>query len=94
MSTRCPKCDNPKSRTIDSRPYEGTTRRRRMCKFCGARWTTYEAMAPEFTEGEFRVPLDIMSELAGLNNENRFIAREVIRGLLTRQAATKIRRVA
>ena len=94
MTTHCRKCDGIRSRVTDSRPYEGVTRRRRECKSCHARWTTYELTVPDFEHDEFRVPLDIMDELAGLDRDNRYIAREVIRGLVTRQAATKIRRVA
>ncbi|MDR1816085.1 MAG: transcriptional regulator NrdR [Clostridiales Family XIII bacterium] len=41
---KCPYCDNPDTKVIDSRPTgEGQTiRRRRECEKCGRRFTTYE----------------------------------------------------
>ncbi|MBI4396284.1 MAG: transcriptional repressor NrdR [Elusimicrobia bacterium] len=41
---RCPSCDHPEDRVIDSRPLESATviRRRRLCVNCGKRFTTYE----------------------------------------------------
>ncbi len=41
---RCPSCDHPEDRVIDSRPLESATviRRRRVCAHCGKRFTTYE----------------------------------------------------
>ncbi len=41
---KCPFCDNPDTRVIDSRPTdEGQTiRRRRICDKCSKRFTTYE----------------------------------------------------
>lgn len=40
---KCPYCDNPESKVIDTRPTEdGTIRRRRGCSVCGKRFTTYE----------------------------------------------------
>lgn len=41
---RCPSCDHPEDRVIDSRPLESATviRRRRLCAYCGKRFTTYE----------------------------------------------------
>jgi transcriptional repressor NrdR len=41
---RCPACDHPEDRVIDSRPLEAAAviRRRRLCAGCGARFTTYE----------------------------------------------------
>ncbi len=41
---RCPRCDKLGSRVLDSRPLHNgkTTRRRRECENCGARFTTYE----------------------------------------------------
>jgi transcriptional repressor NrdR len=41
---RCPSCDHPEDRVIDSRPLESATviRRRRVCTFCSKRFTTYE----------------------------------------------------
>ncbi len=41
---RCPSCDHPEDRVIDSRPLESAAvvRRRRVCLHCGKRFTTYE----------------------------------------------------
>ena len=41
---KCPYCNHLDTRVIDSRPIdEGTAiRRRRLCDFCGKRFTTYE----------------------------------------------------
>lgn len=41
---KCPFCDHPDSKVIDSRPAEegGAIRRRRECISCGNRFTTYE----------------------------------------------------
>lgn len=41
---RCPYCNDPDTRVIDSRPSEDGTsiRRRRSCDECGKRFTTYE----------------------------------------------------
>lgn len=43
---RCPSCDNPESKVVDSRPSEDGTaiRRRRECLECGRRFTTYERL--------------------------------------------------
>ena len=41
---RCPYCENPDTKVIDSRPTEDgpAIRRRRGCESCGKRFTTYE----------------------------------------------------
>lgn len=41
---RCPACDHPEDRVIDSRPLESASviRRRRLCLHCSKRFTTYE----------------------------------------------------
>lgn len=41
---KCPYCNNPDTRVIDSRPAEdgNSIRRRRSCDTCGKRFTTYE----------------------------------------------------
>jgi transcriptional repressor NrdR len=43
---RCPQCEAPDTRVIDSRPADGghSIRRRRLCERCDARFTTYERM--------------------------------------------------
>ena len=42
---RCPYCDNPGSRVIDTRSVGAAIRRRRQCKGCEQRFTTYERVA-------------------------------------------------
>lgn len=41
---RCPNCENPDTKVLDSRPVEegGAIRRRRECEKCGFRFSTYE----------------------------------------------------
>ncbi len=41
---RCPYCNKDNTRVVDSRPVEDTNsiRRRRMCDYCGKRFTTFE----------------------------------------------------
>lgn len=41
---KCPFCNHPGSRVVDSRPWEDGTsiRRRRVCQVCRQRFTTYE----------------------------------------------------
>lgn len=43
---KCPVCNNPDSRVLDSRPVEDGTRikRRRECPSCGRRFNTYEVI--------------------------------------------------
>lgn len=43
---QCPRCDG-KAECVDSRPYEGRTRRRYRCKPCGVRWTTMEVLVED-----------------------------------------------
>lgn len=45
---RCPSCEHPESRVIDSRPADqnASIRRRRVCEACDHRYTTYERHAP------------------------------------------------
>lgn len=40
---KCPNCENWKSDVVSTRvANHGDTRRRRKCRQCGARWSTYE----------------------------------------------------
>ena len=43
---KCPACNNPDSRVLDSRPIEdgSSIKRRRECPSCGKRFTTYEVV--------------------------------------------------
>lgn len=47
----CPECDGPTG-VIDSRRHDGYVRRRRKCRACGRRLTTFEKVAGE------RLPAD------------------------------------
>ncbi len=83
----CPQCMNMKVRCTDSRPVEGTVRRRRECQVCGARWTTYEMTFHEATgfyehNSPLEQPLSLMRDLAALSAPHRTAAYKVIRGLL------------
>lgn len=46
---RCPRCDHPEHRVVDSRSSRGgrSIRRRRECASCGRRFTTYEHIEEE-----------------------------------------------
>lgn len=48
---KCPSCDFPDSKVIDSRPADDgqTIRRRRVCEECGHRFTTYERLGERAT---------------------------------------------
>jgi transcriptional repressor NrdR len=39
---KCPECDQPTIHILESRHGDDHVRRRRECKSCGARFTTYE----------------------------------------------------
>jgi transcriptional repressor NrdR len=43
---RCPECQHPDSRVVDSRTSGDAIRRRRACERCGARFTTHERLEP------------------------------------------------
>jgi transcriptional regulator NrdR family protein len=45
---KCPLCYSEEFDTIDSRPSLGTIKRRRRCKNCQHRWTTYEVSAETY----------------------------------------------
>ena len=51
---RCPRCGYPKSRVIETRESESAIRRRRECKACQVRYTTYER--PQFSRLVVRAP--------------------------------------
>lgn len=48
----CPKCNNSKTYVLESRDYEqgSMVKRRRLCKICKARFTTYECTEFYFAE--------------------------------------------
>lgn len=39
---RCPSCNSRKNQVYDSRPHDGTIKRRRRCLSCDERWSTFE----------------------------------------------------
>lgn len=53
-SANCVSCGAPKVSVIDSRPDEtgAYIRRKRVCRACGHRWTTYEVSAERMAELE------------------------------------------
>lgn len=46
----CPKCNSENVFTIDTRAYENTTRRRRVCAECYERWSTVEVTVKEYKQ--------------------------------------------
>lgn len=42
---KCPHCDHPETRVVDTRESADGIRRRRECQSCGQRFTTYEHVA-------------------------------------------------
>ena len=69
---RCPRCDKLGSRVLDSRPLHNgkTTRRRRECEHCGARYTTYEQI-------EYRLPAVVKHD----GRRENFNRQKLLRGL-------------
>lgn len=49
MGPPCPSCGHIVSMTLDSRPLEGSYRRRKKCSACGQRHTTYEYTREQIT---------------------------------------------
>ena len=56
---KCPRCNAMGLAAADSRPYQGTIRRRRKCLNCGYRFTTFE-----IREEDYRKMKDTEAELA------------------------------
>ncbi|NWH05135.1 transcriptional regulator NrdR [Desulfobacter latus] len=69
---KCPYCDNPNTRVVDSRPgkIELEVRRRRECQACGWRFTTYERVE--------QVPVMIVKKD---NRREAFDREKVMRGI-------------
>ena len=44
----CPRCKSTQLRCVDSRPVNGTVKRRRRCMKCGYRFSTVEVHAADF----------------------------------------------
>ena len=70
---KCPYCNHPDTRVIDSRPAEdgSSIRRRRSCDVCGKRFTTYEKVET--------IPLIIIKKD---NNREQYNRRKIDNGVL------------
>jgi transcriptional repressor NrdR len=49
---QCPKCGGKKTRVLDTRGYETTNARKRICISCGHRFRTWENLDEEETHAE------------------------------------------
>lgn len=86
---KCPKCKEPDTRVIDSRPVEDgfTIRRRRECPACGYRFTTYEKLELDIVvvkkDGR-REPYNREKILAGIRKacHKRPVSEETIRNFI------------
>lgn len=69
---RCPVCTTDDTRVIDSRPADqgDAVRRRRLCRVCGQRFTTYERVAPTMVRKRdgSREPFDASKIRRGVEN--------------------------
>lgn len=70
---KCPYCNHPDTRVIDSRPAEdgSSIRRRRSCDICGKRFTTYEKVET--------IPLIIIKKD---NNREQYSRGKIEKGVL------------
>lgn len=70
---KCPYCNHPDTRVIDSRPAEdgSTIRRRRSCDACGKRFTTYEKVET--------IPLIVIKKD---NNREQYDRGKIEKGIL------------
>ena len=70
---KCPYCNHPDTRVIDSRPAEdgSAIRRRRSCDECGKRFTTYEKVET--------IPLIILKKD---NNREQYNRSKIERGII------------
>ena len=70
---KCPDCNHPDTRVIDSRPAEdgSAIRRRRSCDECGKRFTTYEKVET--------IPLIIIKKD---NNREQYNRSKIERGII------------
>ena len=85
----CPQCDSASNKVTDSRPTGDYTRRRRRCEECQYSWLTVEVPISD-GETETLGVGKLISEIVTLNKRWRQIAREVVRGLIARQALDDI----
>ena len=70
---KCPFCDNPDTKVIDSRPTEDghAIRRRRGCDACNKRFTTYE-----------KVEETILTVVKSGNRREEFDRNKILRGIV------------
>lgn len=70
---KCPFCDNPDTKVIDSRPTEDghAIRRRRGCDICNKRFTTYE-----------KVEETILTVVKSGNRREEFDRNKILRGIV------------
>ena len=70
---RCPYCNDPESKVVDSRPADegASIRRRRECRACGKRFTTYETVES--------LPLIVVKKDG---SRQRFDKDKVLRGMI------------
>ena len=81
---KCPYCNHPDTRVIDSRPAEdgSAIRRRRSCDECGKRFTTYEKVET--------IPLIIIKKDNNREQYNRSkIERDIIRACYKRPVSAE-----
>ena len=73
VEMKCPYCNHPDTRVIDSRPAEdgNSIRRRRSCDVCGKRFTTYEKVET--------IPLIIIKKD---NNREQYNRKKIENGVL------------
>lgn len=64
--TRCPVCKSENIYVIDSRKQEGSIRRRKLCKNCEARFTTYEVSEVEMLK--IRKTIKLISEMESIGS--------------------------
>jgi transcriptional repressor NrdR len=96
---RCPWCGHTEDRVVDSRPAERdeTIRRRRECRSCGRRFTTYERVEElglrVVKRDGSREPWDRGKVLAGIRKAlaNRPVTAEQVEALVER-VETRLRR--
>jgi transcriptional regulator NrdR family protein len=88
----CPMCESTNLKVTDSRPKEGTIKRRRICLECEWAWHTYEL---SLTEEEFKVYLS-RQDKKGYSNfteeEDRLIQEYLSEGFTHAKIARLINR--
>lgn len=72
MAVKCPECQQLNNRTLEVRVLNDDTavRRRKICKDCGARWTTYE---------RYEIPYNF--NVCGSKNHNSVLLEKNIRDI-------------